>query len=117
MSQANRIRQFTVELFIAPAIAAGRDEITIRAGGVHREMGLTNAMPAVCSALGSRKFDEYARIIRSALVGPANGAKVYFTFRLGAGPLSEQIVARRQEAAPSTLTLRKKPIDLTGALV
>jgi hypothetical protein len=116
MSQANRIRQFTVDRFVGPAVAAGRDEITIRAGDVHREMGLTNAMPAVCSALGSRKFDEYARITRSALVGPANGANVYFTFRLGAGPLSDQIVARRQEPVPSTRTL-PKPFDLTGALV
>jgi hypothetical protein len=86
MSQANRIRQFTVDNFIAPAIAAGRDEITIRAGDVHKEMGLTNAMPAVCSALGSRKFNEYANITRSALVGPANGANVYFTFKLMARP-------------------------------
>jgi hypothetical protein len=42
MNQANRIRQFAVDRFIAPAIAAGRDEITIRAGG-------------------SRKFDECAQ--------------------------------------------------------
>jgi hypothetical protein len=96
MSQANLIRQFTVDRYIAPAVAAGRDEITIRAGDGHREMGLTNAMPAVCSALGSRKFDEYARITRSALVGPANGANVYFTFRLGAGPLSEHQGVKKQ---------------------
>lgn len=117
MSQANRIRQFTVDRFIAPAIAAGYDAITIRAGDVHKEMGLTNAMPAVCSALGSRKFDEYAKITRSALVGPANGANVYFTFKLVAPPLSEQIIARRKKLAYSTRTLPKKPFDLTGALV
>ena len=27
-------------------------------GDVHREMGLFSAMPAVCSAIGSRKFEE-----------------------------------------------------------
>lgn len=117
MSQANRIRQFTVDRFIAPAIAAGRDEITIRAGDVHREMGLTNAMPAVCSALGSRKFDEYAKITRSALVGPANGANVYFTFKLGALPLSEQRIARRQEPSHHTRSPPKRHLDLTGAMV
>jgi hypothetical protein len=58
-------------------------------------MGLTNAMPAVCSALGSRKFDD-ARITQSSLVGPANGANVYFTFRLGAGPLSEHQGVKKQ---------------------
>lgn len=39
MSQANRIRQFTADRYIAPAVAAGRDEITIRAGDVHRVDG------------------------------------------------------------------------------
>jgi hypothetical protein len=117
MSQANRIRQFTVDRFIAPAIAAGCDEITIRAGDVHREMGLTNAMPAVCSALGSRKFDEYANITRSALVGPANGANVYFTFRLVARPQPEQIIPRREKPLPPTRSLPKTLFDLTGAVV
>jgi hypothetical protein len=113
MSQADRIRQFTVDNFIAPAIAAGRDEITIRAGDVHRDMGLINAMPAVCSALGSRKFDEYANVTRSALAGPANGANVYLTFKLTALPPSEQMVASRQEPAPPQ-PRPKKLLDLTG---
>jgi hypothetical protein len=117
MSQANRIRQFTVDRYIAPAVAAGRDEITIRAGDVHSEMGLLNAMPAVCSALGSRKFDEYANITRIALVGPANGANVYFTFKLGPSPPSEETIVRRQEPAPLTRSLQKKLFDPTGAIV
>jgi len=117
MSQANRIRQFTVDRFIAPAVATGRDEITIRAGDVHREMGLSNAMPAVCSALGSRKFDEYANITRSALVGPANGANVYFTFKLRALPLSEQMIAGRQEPVAHTRSPPKRHVGLTGAIV
>jgi hypothetical protein len=116
-SQANRIREFTLDRYIAPAIAAGLDEITIRAGDVHREMGLTNAMPAVCSALGSRKFDEHANIARSALVGPANGANVYFTFKLRHRQPPEQIIVRRQELAAPKRRLPNKLFDLTGAVV
>jgi hypothetical protein len=41
MSQANRIRQFTVDRYIAPAIAAGQDEITIRAGHAFRPRAVT----------------------------------------------------------------------------
>jgi hypothetical protein len=67
MNQANRIRQFAIDHYIAPARAAGRMEITIRAGDIHKDMGLTNAMPAVCSAIGSRKFDELAGVRRTAL--------------------------------------------------
>src|ERR1700721_3007999 len=116
MSHANRIRQFTVDRYIVPAVAAGRDEITIRAGDVHREMGLTNAMPAVCSALGSRKFDEYANITRSALVGPANGANVYFTFKLEARPPMEQIIARHQEPPLRTRSPPRGHLNLAGAV-
>ena len=74
MSQANRIREFVRDHYIAPARAAGRTEITIRAGDVHQEMSLTNAMPAVCSAIGSRKFDRFAGVMRTALIGPIGPA-------------------------------------------
>jgi hypothetical protein len=117
MSQANRIRQFTVDRYIAPAIAAGRDEITIRAGDVHREMGLTNAMPAVCSALGSRKFDVCANITRSALVGPTNGANVYFTFKLSGRPPDAQIPRKHREPAPLKQAAREIALSLSGAVV
>lgn len=73
MIQANRIRQFTLDHYVAPARAEGRAEIIIRAGDVHQAMGLTNAMPAVCSAIGSKKIDEFAGVTRSALTGAANG--------------------------------------------
>ena len=97
MIQANRIRQFVRDHYIAPARAAGHAEITIRAGDVHREMSLTNAMPAVCSAIGSSKFDEFAGVTRTALTGPANGANVYFTFDLRARPLSDRTMFQRRE--------------------
>jgi uncharacterized protein YsxB (DUF464 family) len=84
MIQANRIRQFVRDHYIAPARADGHAEITIRTGDVHRDMFLTNAMPAVCSAIGSNKFDELAGVTRTARTGPANGANVYFTFSLRA---------------------------------
>jgi hypothetical protein len=117
MSQANRIRQFTVDRYIAPAVAAGRDEITIRAGDVHSEMGLLNAMPAVCSALGSRKFDNYANITRIALVGPANGANVYFTFKLSGRAPDEQILRKHREPALLERAAPENALNLSGAVV
>lgn len=55
---ADRIREFTLRTFIQPAIRANKLEITIRAGDVHSAMQLRDRMPAVCSALESRKFQE-----------------------------------------------------------
>jgi hypothetical protein len=83
MTQADRIRQYVLDHYVAPARAKGRAEITIRAGDVHQEMGLANRMPAVCSAIDSNKFNQLARVIPIGRRGPANGANVFFQFRLG----------------------------------
>ena len=40
MTQADRIRRFVFDRYIAPARIVGRAEIVIRAGNVHRAMGL-----------------------------------------------------------------------------
>jgi hypothetical protein len=60
MTQADRIRQFALDRYIVPARTRHDAEIVIRAGDVRRDMGLVSAMPAVCSALGGRKFEERA---------------------------------------------------------
>lgn len=82
MTQADRIRQFALDHFVVPARAKGLPEITIRAGDIHQAMGLANSMPAVCSAIGSKKFEELARTALVKTIGPANGANVYFHFSL-----------------------------------
>jgi len=118
MTQANRIRQFTLDHYVAPARAEGRAEIIIRAGDVHQAMGLNNAMPAVCSAIGSSKFDEFAGVTRSALTGPANGANVYFTFSLHIRPMSERAtVQRREPVLKPAQSQPRKSLDLGGAVV
>jgi hypothetical protein len=118
LSQANRIRQFALDHYIAPARAKGLTEITIRAGDVHRKMSLTNAMPAVCSAIGSHKFDEYAGVTRTALTGPANGANVYYTFSLNVRSLSERVTVRCQEPVLRPVQSQpRKSLDLGGAVV
>jgi hypothetical protein len=88
-SQADRIRQFAVDHYVGPARAEGRAQVTIRAGDVHQAMGLTNALPAVCSAIGSNKFGQLAGVTLVTHDGPANGANVYFQFSLGSTATSE----------------------------
>jgi hypothetical protein len=78
MTQADRISQFALDHYVAPARAAGRVEITIRAGDLHQAMGLSNPMPAVCSAIGSSKFNEPAQVTLVTRAGPAKSANVYF---------------------------------------
>lgn len=82
MTQAERIRQFVLDRYVKPSRSRGDDQVSVRAGDVHREMRLTSAMPAVCSAIGSTKFADLAGVTLSARAGPKNGSTVTFTFAL-----------------------------------
>ena len=62
LSQADMIRQFVMEKFIGPARKQGEKVVSIVSGEVHREMGLSNALPAVCSALEAEAFAQYADV-------------------------------------------------------
>src|SRR5262245_36520536 len=89
MGQADDIRRFIIDHYIGPARARGEGTVSIRAGDVHREMELENAMPAVCSAIGSNKFAAEAGAREISRNGPANSSTVLFTFELDEGiPLS-----------------------------
>jgi hypothetical protein len=118
MTQADRIRQFTLEHYIAPARTGGHSEITIRAGDVHQAMGLANGMPAVCSAIGSNKFRELACVTPVKKTGPANGANVYFHFSIGARPLSGRPAAPPREQVLNPRSAQPlSHLDLSDAVV
>jgi hypothetical protein len=116
MRQADRIRAFAIERYIAPARLAKQSRIVMRAGDVHRDLGLANAMPAVCSAIGSKLFSEEAGVILLGRQGPTNGANVYFEFSLKERDFSARDVPARRSAI-----LRPAPrgadLNLTGAIV
>lgn len=82
VSQADHIRKYALEHYVVPARRRGIEEVTIRAGDVHHEMALASAMPAVCSAIGSLKFEALASATLTGRSGPTNGANVFFRFRL-----------------------------------
>jgi hypothetical protein len=116
--QADRIRQFACDHYVAPARRDGSAEITIRAGHVHRDMRLANAMPAVCNAIGGTKFAQIANVILVERTGPAASSTVSFRFTLDAQPLSTP----RTTTAPRPLSEPTSPakthaLDLDGALV
>jgi hypothetical protein len=117
MTQADRIRQFVLDQFIAPARQQGRPEVVIRAGDVHQQMSLTNAMPAVCGAIGGSKFEHLAAVTKSGLRGPSNGANAYFTFNLSARPSAIMVVKQREAIPTSRQSYLKRDLDLSGAVV
>lgn len=81
LSQADQIRRFVIERYAKPARTTGVGEFNVVSGDVHRDMGLSNAMPAVCSALDSRKFGMEAGVSLAERQGPANSSTVRFRFK------------------------------------
>jgi hypothetical protein len=78
---AERIRRFAFEHYVAPVRDASKPEIRIRAGDVHKAMGLSGRMPAVCGALDSMIFRREFGLELLQRTGPAQGANVEFIFR------------------------------------
>lgn len=82
--------------YVKPARERGDAGFKVRAGDVHRKSGLSNAMPAVCSALGSGKFESLAEARLMERTGPANSSTVEFTFAFS-GPDQLDIAAAEAE--------------------
>lgn len=81
-------------------------------------MGLTNAMPAVCSAIGGNKFGDLAGVTLFDRTGPTNGANVYFSFSLGICPRTERQKGPRPERVRQPPRVRSMgKLDLDNALV
>ena len=115
MTQADRIRQFALDRYIVPARTRNDVELVIRAGDVHREMGLFSAMPAVCSAIGSRKFEEVSGATFVNRTGPTNGANVYFHFSLRVGSQPARPPAPLQNSRESSAQTSGE-VDLTNSI-
>lgn len=100
---ADRIRSYLVQHHIEPARQRGDETVTIRAGDVHKELGLNAQMPSVCQAIESKALLQIANLAEHEIVaGPASGrgSNMVYRFKLAAGkyvPISlsdTQILAR-----------------------
>jgi hypothetical protein len=81
-------------------------------------MRLTNAMPSVCSAIGSSKFEGLAAVTKTALTGPSNGANTFFTFQLVAKTLAENTLTQSGRVKSQTiLHLPDRGLDLAGSII
>ena len=111
MSQAERIRRFVLAHHIEPTKAAGKAELTIRAGEVSRAMGLHGRVPNICSVLGSTVFLEMAGLRLLDRSGPRQSTTTTFRYAVaepGVGgapvapprPAESEPVATRPVGAP-----------------
>jgi hypothetical protein len=80
VSGSDAIRRHAYEKYVLQARRRKEKIISINVGEVHREMGLSNRVPSVCAALGSKKFlnEHGLRIVSKT--GPPSGQSTTVTF-------------------------------------
>jgi hypothetical protein len=103
-STTEHIREYAKNAIVEPARRQHLSIIRIVAGDVHKTLGLNNRVPLVCSALGSRKFQQENHLELISREGPPSGqsSRVTFTYRLidqageaGAAPQEDQFLRLR----------------------
>ena len=97
MSKADDIRDHVLKRYAEPARRAGSKGFAVRTGDVHRALGLSNAMPNVCSAIESGKFAAAAGVRLAQRTGPRAGANVRLVFEFDARDPGPALVASAEE--------------------
>src|SRR3546814_5034823 len=82
--QADRIRLCARNYYVDPAREAGVAAVSICAGTLSRDMGLHDAFPAICSALGSEKFQQWAQVPAPTHTVPNPSSSTVFTYQIAA---------------------------------
>ena len=82
MSGADRIRSCALNYFIEPAREGGANEVSIRAGDLAAAIGLKDAFPNICQALGGEKFQKLAQVPLPSHTEPNPSSSTTFTYRL-----------------------------------
>jgi 5-methylcytosine-specific restriction enzyme B len=79
---ADDIREYCRVHYVEAARTAGSQTVTIRAGDVHKSLGLKDRMPQVVSALAVHAFEERCGVKQVGRAGPNAGANTTFTYNM-----------------------------------
>lgn len=83
ISGADRIRLCALNYFIEPAREKRLKTVTIRAGDLAAAMGLKDAFPNICQALGGEKFQHLAQVPPPTSTEPNPSSSTTFTYQIG----------------------------------
>src|SRR5579863_2772231 len=70
---AKMIREYIRTRYLEPARKRRETLVTLRAGDIHRELGLRNRVPNVCQVMESRLLEKEAGVKISSKQGPPSG--------------------------------------------
>lgn len=91
-----QVQKYVSSAYILPAKKRGQNTIVVKAGDVHRELHWTNRVPAVCTSLGSRKFQLQTGLELIAKEGPPSGmgTRATFTYKIVQGGTQSSDISR-----------------------
>ena len=100
-SQADEIRQHTLEYYVQPWRESGESALSIRAGDVARTMGLRDRTPGICSALESHVFQREAGLVLIDSTGPRRSTTTTFHYQPSDGSTGSRMKRETGRSARS----------------
>ncbi len=107
MSDSKTIRNYIRMQYMDPARRRRESLVTLRAGDIHRELGLRNRVPSVCQVMESRLLEKEAGVKVSSKQGPPSGRGTSLTITYALEPESPQELRSQGSSGPG-------PVDPTA---
>ncbi|WP_245848542.1 AAA family ATPase [Actibacterium ureilyticum] len=105
MEGADRIRLCALNYFIEPAREKSAREVSIRAGDLSAAIGLKDAFPNICQALGGEKFQKLAQVPPPTSTEPNPSSSTVFTYTLNSQPEADTVTDTKKAPSPSAVNL------------
>lgn len=105
MEGADRIRLCALNYFIEPAREKAARKVSIRAGDLAAAIGLKDAFPNICQALGGEKFQNLAQVPPPTSTEPNPSSSTVFTYTLNCQAETYTVTDTKNAASPSAVNL------------
>lgn len=102
---ADRIRLCALNYYIEPAREQGAAEVSIRARDLAEAMGLQDAFPAICSAIGGEMFQKLANVSPPTCTQPNPSSSTVFAYQLASGKGRQAMTSEPSVKTPSATNL------------
>ncbi|MFO1176028.1 MAG: AAA family ATPase [Paracoccaceae bacterium] len=102
---ADRIRLCALNYFIEPAREKAERKVSIRAGDLAAAMGLKDAFPNICQALGGEKFQNLAQVPPPTSTEPNPSSSTVFTYTLNSQPEAVTVIDTTYSPSPTAVNL------------
>jgi hypothetical protein len=108
---AKRIREYIRANYVEPARKRRETLVTLRAGDIHRELGLRNRVPSVCQVMESKLLENEAGVKVSSKQGPPSGrgTALTVTYAVNLEGAAGVRLPERSGSAPPDATAVEQP--------